>query len=40
VGYVCLYGVWGFCCQTPLYNENMVFEPPRGCRLAEKRVGS
>ena len=39
-GCVWLYGVWVFCGQTPLYNKNMVFEPRRGCRAAEKRVGS
>jgi len=32
--------VWGFCGQTPLYNEKTDFEPRRGCRAAEKRVGS
>src|ERR1700690_2712504 len=37
---VSLYGVWGSCGQTPLYNEKMVLVPRRGCRVAEKRVGS
>ena len=32
--------VWGFCGQTPLYNEKTDFVPRRGCRAAEKRVGS
>jgi hypothetical protein len=37
---VWLYVVRGICGQTPLYNENMISEPRRGCRAAEKRVGS
>ena len=36
IGCVWLYVVWGICGQTPLYNENMVFEPRRGCRAAGK----
>src|ERR1019366_1316964 len=36
---VWLYEVRGICGQTPLYNENMISEPRRGCRAAEKRVG-
>jgi hypothetical protein len=36
---VWLYVVRGICGQTPLYNKNMISEPRRGCRAAEKRVG-
>ena len=36
-GRVRLYVVWGICGQTPLYNENMISVPRRGCRAAEKR---
>ena len=37
---VIVYSVSGVCGQTPLYNEKMFFGPTRGCRAAEKRVGS
>jgi len=40
IGRVCVYGAWGICGQTPLYNKKKFFDPMRGCREAEKRVDS